>query len=80
MAELFTIRTGGNGVQVETCTENGKLPSCAHVLHKTLNLVISRFRLAEHGEEMYHNLKRACRASVFLIISHCFARLSLMSP
>ena len=32
------------------------LPSCAHGLHKTLNLVISRCCLAEHGEEKYENL------------------------
>ena len=41
------------------------LPWCAHVLHKTLNLVISRCRLAECGEEMYKNLKRTCMAFVF---------------
>ena len=29
------------------------LPSCAHVLHKTLNLVISRRCLTEYGEDMY---------------------------
>ena len=33
------------------------LLSCAHVLHKTLSLVISRCCLAEHGEEMSQNLK-----------------------
>ena len=32
------------------------LPSCTHVLHKILNLVISSCCLAEHGEEMYQNL------------------------
>ena len=31
------------------------LPSCAHALHKALNLVISCGGLAEHGEEMYQN-------------------------
>ena len=33
-----------------------KALSCAHVLHKTLNLVISRCCLAEYGEEMFQNL------------------------
>ena len=47
MAELSSNRTGGNDVQVETEIEN--LPSCTHVLHKALNLVISRCGLAEHG-------------------------------
>ena len=32
------------------------VPSCGHVLHKTLNLVISRCGLAAHGGEMYQNL------------------------
>ena len=31
------------------------LPSCAHVLHKALNLVISRCGLAGHVGEMYQN-------------------------
>ena len=49
------------------------LPSCAHVLQKTsTDLVISRCRLAEYGEEMYQNLKRTCRAFVYLIKSDCF--------
>ena len=54
VAELSNNRTGGNGFQVEV--ENENLPSCGHVLDKTLNLVISRCFLAEHGEEMYQNL------------------------
>ena len=41
------------------------LPSCAHVLHKTLNLVISHCCLAECGEEMYQTLYRTCGAFVF---------------
>ena len=36
-------------------------PSCVHVLHKTLNVVISRCCF----EEMYQNVKRMCRAIVF---------------
>ena len=54
MAELSSDRTGGNGLQVST--ENENLLSCAHVLHKTLNLGISRCCLAEDGDEMYQNL------------------------
>ena len=41
VAELSSHRTGGNGLQVST--ENDNLLSCAHALHKTLNLGISRF-------------------------------------
>ena len=40
-------------------------PSCVHVLHKTLNVVISRCCFAEDGKEMYQNAKRTCRAIVF---------------
>ena len=40
-------------------------PSCAHVLQKTLNLVISRCCFADDGKEMYKNIKRTCRAIVF---------------
>ena len=56
--------------------ENSAL--CVHVLHKTLNLVISRCCFAEDGKEMYQNLKCMCRAIVFLIKpTHCFAALLL---
>ena len=47
-------------------TENSS--SCANVLHRTLNLVISRRHLGDDGKEMYHNVKRTrrdCRAIVF---------------
>ena len=40
-------------------------PSCIHVLHKTLNVVISRCCFAEDGKEMYQNVKRTCKAIVF---------------
>ena len=40
-------------------------PSCVHVLHKTLNVVISRCCFAENGKEMYQNVERTCRAIVF---------------
>ena len=39
--------------------------SCVHVLHKTLNVVISRCCFAEDGKEMYQNVKRTGRAIVF---------------
>ena len=41
--------------QVGTAFKLKNLPSCAHALHKALNLVISRCGLAERGEEMYQN-------------------------
>ena len=41
-------------------TENSS--SCANVLHRTLNLVISRRHLGDDGKEMYQNVKRTCRA------------------
>ena len=37
MAELSSNRTGGNDFKLRQRIKN--LPSCAHVLHKTLNLV-----------------------------------------
>ena len=40
-------------------------PPCVHVLHKTLNVVISRCCFAEDDKEMYQNVKRTCRAIVF---------------
>ena len=54
MAELSSNRTDGNGLQVNT--ENENLLSCAHALHKTLNLGISRCCLAEDGDEINQNL------------------------
>ena len=53
-AELSSYRTDGNGLQVST--ENEHLLSCAHALHKTLNLGISRCFWPEDGNEMYQNL------------------------
>ena len=40
-------------------------PSCVDVLHKTLNVVISRCCFEEDSKEMYQNVKRTCRAIVF---------------
>ena len=42
-------------------------PSRVHVLHKTLNGVISRCCFAEDGKEMYQNVKRTFRAMYLLI-------------
>ena len=50
--------------------------SCVHVLHKTLNVVISRC-FAEDGKEMYQNVKRTCRVVVFVHQTYYFAELSL---
>ena len=55
-------------------------PSYVHVLHKTLNVVISRCCFAEDGKEMHQNVKRTCRAIVFAHQAYCFAVLSLPSP
>ena len=55
-------------------------PPCVHVLHKTLNVVISRCYFAEDDKEMYQNVKRTCRAIVFAHLTYCFATLSLPSP
>ena len=41
---------------------------CAHVVHKTLNLVTSRCYLAEYGEKMYQNSKCTCTATVLLLL------------
>ena len=43
-----------NDVQVKK--ENEKSPSCAHDLHKTLILVISRCCFADDGKDMYKNI------------------------
>ena len=60
MAELSSYRTDGNGLQASR--ENENLLSCAHALHKTLNLGISRCCLAEDGDEMYQNFLYPCTA------------------
>ena len=55
-------------------------PSCVHVLHKSLNVVISRYRFAEVDKEMYQNVKRMCRAIVFAHETYFFAALPLPLP
>ena len=52
---------------------------CVYVLHKTLNVVISRC-FAEDGKEMYQNVNRTCRAIAFARLTYCFAALWLSSP
>ena len=61
-------------------TENSS--SCANVLHRTLNLVISRRHLGDDGKEMYQNVKRTCRACRAIVFAHqtyCFVASSLPS-
>ena len=55
VAELSSNRRGGNGA-FKLIQGIKYLPLCAHGLHKTLNLVISRCCLAEDGEEKFENL------------------------
>ena len=76
--ELPRNQIGRSGAQVKKENENS--PSCVHVLHKTLNVTISRCCFAEDGREMYQNVKRTCRAMFFLITFLFFAALSLPSP
>ena len=61
--ELSRNQIGKSGVQVKKENENSS--SYVHVLHKTLNVVISCCCFAEDGKEMYQNVKRTCRAIVF---------------
>ena len=53
------------GVAYELRNKMKNSLSCVHVLHKTLNVVISRCCFAEDGKEMYQNVKRTCRTIVF---------------
>ena len=45
-------------------------PPCVHILHKSLNVVISCCCFAEDEKEMYQNVKRTCRAIVFALRSY----------
>ena len=65
------------GLKRRERTENSS--SCANVLHRTLNLVISRRHLGDDGKEMYTNVKRTCRAIVFAHQTYCFVAWSLPS-
>ena len=55
-------------------------PSCIHVLHKTLNVVISRCCFAEDGKEMYQNVKRTWRAIVFAQLNLLFCGVVVALP
>ena len=55
------------GAALKFRKRNGNLSSCIHILHKTLDLVISRRRFAEDGKEMYQSVYITCRASVLLM-------------
>ena len=68
------------GVAYKLRKKMKKSPSCVHVLHKTLNVVISRCCFADDGKETYQNVKRTCRAIDFVHLTYCFATLSLPSP
>ena len=48
--------------------------SYAHVLHKTLKLVISRCCFAEDSKEMYQNLKRTLFCDVVVAIAVAFRK------
>ena len=63
--ELSRNQIDRSGVQVRKKMKNS--PSCVHVLHKTLNVVISRCCFAEDSKEMYQNVKRTCRA---IVVAH----------
>ena len=53
------------GVVYKLRKEMKNSTSCVHVLHKTLNVVISHCCFAEEGKEVYQNIKPMCRAIVF---------------
>ena len=69
LCEMWPNYPGANvvGAALKFRKRNENLPSCVHVLHKTLNLVISRRCFAEDGKEMHQRVLCTCRASVLLI-------------
>ena len=73
--------TSRNGTQFRG--ENENFFSSADVLHKTINLAISRCRFADDGNEMDKSEKRTCRACKAIVFTHqiCkFVTFSLPSP
>ena len=58
-------------------TENSS--SCANVLHRTLNLVISRRHLGDDGKEMYQNVKRTCFVASSLPSASSFRKLPVLA-
>ena len=73
-------RTKLVGVEYKLRKKKKNSPSSVDILHKTLNVDISRFCFAEDSKEMYQNVKRTCRAIVKLNCSLNFAALSLPLP
>ena len=47
-------------------------PSCAHVLHKTLTLVISRCCFADDGKEMFQNISEHVQSDCFCLVNLLF--------
>ena len=58
VCEMWPNYPGANvvGVALKFRKRNENLLSCVHVLHKTLNLVISRCCFAEDGKEMHQSV------------------------
>ena len=58
VCEMWPNYPGANvvGAALKFRKRNEHLSSCVHVLHKTLNLVISRRYFAEDGKEMYQSV------------------------
>ena len=56
VCEMWPNYPGANVVGAALKFRNGNLSSRVHVLHKTLDLVISRRCLAEDGKEMYQSV------------------------
>ena len=58
VCEMWPNYPGANveGAALKFRKRNGNLSLCVHVLHKTLNLVISRRCFAEDGKEMYQSV------------------------
>ena len=58
VCEMLPNYPGANvvGAALKFRKRNGNLSLCIHVLHKTLNLIISRRCFAEDGKEMYQSV------------------------
>ena len=66
VCEMWSNYPGANviGAALKFRKRNENLSSCVHVLHKTLNLVISRPCFAEDGKEMHQSVECTRRTSV----------------
>ena len=69
VCEMWPNYPGANveGAALKFRKRNENLSSCVHVLHKTLNLIISRGCFAENGKEM-HRPKCIMRAELIKAI------------